>query len=129
MRHKVAGKRLSRDLDHRKALRRNLLNALFEHESITTTEAKADAVRGEAEKMISIAKRALADDDKSRGVHARRVLFSRLRNKENVAKLFDEIAPRYESRPGGYTRVYKLGLRLGDASRMVLLELVDKKEE
>jgi len=128
MRHKVAGKRLSRDGDHRKALRRNLMNALFQHESITTTAAKADAVRSEAEKMITMAKRALVHEDKMRGVHARRILFARLRNKENVAKIFDELAPRYETRQGGYTRVYKLGLRHGDAAPMVLLELVDREE-
>jgi large subunit ribosomal protein L17 len=128
MRHKVAGKRLGRDMGHRKALRRNLINALFRHERIRTTEAKARAIRGEAEKMITLAKRSLAHDDPNRVVHGRRLLFARLRNKENVAKVFDELAPRYEDRPGGYTRMYKLGMRKGDAAKMALLELVDREE-
>jgi large subunit ribosomal protein L17 len=129
MRHKVAGKRLGRDMGHRKALRRNLINELFRHERIRTTEAKARAIRGEAEKMITLAKRSLAHDDPNRAVHGRRLLFARLRNKEVVAKVFDELAPRYEDRPGGYTRVYKLGMRKGDAAKMALIELVDREEE
>jgi large subunit ribosomal protein L17 len=128
MRHKVAGKRLGRDMGHRKALRRNLINALFRHERIRTTEAKARAIRGEAEKMITLAKRSLAHDDPNRAVHGRRLLFARLRNKENVAKVFDELALRYEDRPGGYTRIYKLGMRKGDAAKMALIELVDREE-
>lgn len=128
MRHKVAGKRLSRSTGHRKALRRNLMNALFQHERIKTTDAKADAIRGEAEKLITMAKRALAHEDPARGVHARRIVFARLRDKDNVHKLFDELAPRYAERPGGYTRIYKLGPRHGDAASMVLLELVDREE-
>jgi large subunit ribosomal protein L17 len=128
MRHRIAGKRLSRTKDQRKALRRNLINQLLTHERITTTEAKARAVRGEAEKMITIAKRALAQEDSSRGVHARRLLMARLNNKTVVRKVFDELAPRYEERPGGYTRMYKLGLRHGDSARMALLELVDREE-
>jgi large subunit ribosomal protein L17 len=115
-------------MGHRKALRRNLINALFRHERIRTTEAKARAIRGEAEKMITLAKRSLAHDDPNRTVHGRRLLFARLRNKENVAKVFDELAPRYEDRPGGYTRMYKLGMRKGDAAKMALLELVDREE-
>lgn len=129
MRHKVAGKRLGRDMGHRKALRRNLINALFEHGRIKTTKAKAEAIRGEAEKMITLAKRSLAHEDPNRAVHGRRVLFARLRNKASVAKVFDELAPRFEERPGGYTRTYKLGLRKGDAAQMVLIELVDHEEE
>jgi len=109
-------------------LRRNLINALFRHESIQTTEAKADAVRAEAEKLITLAKRSLAHSEASRGVHGRRLVFARLRNKDNVAKLFDVLAPRYEDRAGGYTRVYKLGPRKGDAAPMVKLELVDREE-
>jgi large subunit ribosomal protein L17 len=128
MRHKVAGKRLSRSTGHRNALRRNLINALFQHERIKTTDAKADAIRGEAEKLITMAKRALAHEDPARGVHARRIVFARLRDKDNVHKLFDELAPRYAERPGGYTRIYKIGLRKGDAASMVLLELVDREE-
>ena len=128
MRHKVAGKKLGRDMDHRKALRRNLINALFRHERIQTTEAKARAIRGEAEKLITIAKRALAHADPNRAVHARRIVFARLRNKESVAKIFDELAPRYEDRPGGYTRTYKLGMRKGDAARLAQIELVDRED-
>jgi large subunit ribosomal protein L17 len=128
MRHKVAGKRLGRSKDHRKALRRNLIIALFEHERIKTTEAKARAIRAEAEKLISIAKRALATGDNGRQVHARRIIASRLNNKAAVAKIFDELAPRYEDRPGGYTRTYKLGMRNGDAAKMALIELVDREE-
>lgn len=129
MRHRVAGKRLGRSSGHRNLLRRNLMNDLFRHERIKTTEAKAVAVRAEAEKLITKAKRALATGDNTRVVHARRILMSRLNNKETVAKVFDELAPRYEDRPGGYTRVYKLGLRLGDAAPMVLMELVDREED
>lgn len=128
MRHKVAGKRLGRTTDERKRLRRNLINQLFRHERITTTQAKAAAIRAEAEEMITLAKRALAHEDKNRGVHARRLLFARLRDKEVVHKVFDSLAPRYEDRPGGYTRTYKLGPRKGDAAPMVQIELVDREE-
>jgi large subunit ribosomal protein L17 len=129
MRHKVAGKHLGRDTDHRRLLRRNLMNALFRHERIKTTEAKADAIRAEAEKLITMAKRSVSTADPANGVHHRRIIFARLRDKDNVAKLFDVLAPRYEDRAGGYTRVYKLGPRKGDAAHMVLLELVDREEE
>ncbi len=129
MRHKVAGKRLSRSKDHRRALRRNLINALFEHERIKTTKAKAAAIRGEAEKLITMAKRALATGDNGRQVHVRRILNSRLNNKAIVTKIFDELAPRYEDRPGGYTRTYKIGMRSGDAAEMALIELVDRGDE
>ena len=127
MRHRVVGKHLGRSSDHRKALRRNLINDLLHHERITTTEAKAQAIRAEAEKSISIAKRALAHNDPARAVHGRRILMSRLNNRETVAKVFDELAPRYQDRPGGYTRIYKLGMRKGDAAPMALLELVDRE--
>ncbi len=129
MRHKVAGKRLGRDMGHRNALRRNLINELFRHEHIQTTEAKARAIRGEAEKLITLAKRSLAHENPNRAVHGRRLVFARLRNKENVAKIFDDLAPRYEERPGGYTRMVKLGMRQGDAARMAVLELVDREEK
>jgi large subunit ribosomal protein L17 len=119
---------LGRDTGHRKLLRRNLLNALFRHERIETTEAKADAIRAEAEKLITIAKRSLAHTDPARGVHGRRIVFDRLRDRSSVAKLFDVLAARYQARAGGYTRVYKLGPRKGDAAPMVLLELVDREE-
>jgi len=129
MRHKVAGKRLGREMGHRNALRRNLIKDLFEHERITTTQAKVRAIRAEAEKLITIAKRANATKDTKRGVHARRLVYARLNDRDLVGKVFNTIAPRYETRPGGYTRVYKLGPRQGDAAPMVLLELVDREEE
>ena len=128
MRHRVAGKRLGRSTDQRRALRRNLLNQLLRHERIQTTEAKADAIRAEAEKTITIAKRSLAHENKQRAVHGRRLIFARLRDKEVVAKVFDVLAPRYEERHGGYTRTFKLGPRKGDAAPMVMLELVDREE-
>lgn len=131
MRHRVAGKRLGRSKDHRKLLRRNLINELFRHGEIKTTRAKAESVRGAAEKLITIAKRGLAAEaeDPARGVHARRIARSRMNDHDLVQKLFDEIAPLYAERPGGYTRMFKLGLRKGDAAEMVLLALVDYEKE
>ncbi len=128
MRHRVAGKKLGRSTGHRRSLRRTLMNQLFQHERITTTRAKAEAIRGEAEKLITLAKRS-ADGDAARGVHARRIAQARLNNRDIVQKLFDTLAPRYAERPGGYPRVYKLGPRNGDAAEMVLLELVDRPTE
>lgn len=125
MRHKIAGKRLSRSKDHRSALRRTLIKQLFEHERIRTTRAKADAIRGQAEKLITLAKRG----NKAEGaevVHVRRLAVARLGNKEIITKLFEDIAPRFENRPGGYTRIIKLGPRYGDSAEMVLLELVEE---
>lgn len=125
MRHKIAGKRLSRSSDHRTALRRILIKQLFEHERIRTTRAKAEAVRGQAEKMITLAKRG----NKAEGadaVHIKRLAVSRLGDKEIISKLFEDIAPRFENRPGGYTRMIKLGPRYGDSAEMVLLELVEE---
>ena len=124
MRHKVAGYRLGRSKDHRKALRRNLVNQLFEHERIRTTRAKAQAVRGQAERLITLAKRGNAAGDEKM-VHARRLAAARLSDAESVKKLFDDIAPRFEDRPGGYTRIVKLGQRKGDSAEMVILELVE----
>ncbi|GAB4519851.1 MAG: 50S ribosomal protein L17 [Anaerolineae bacterium] len=134
MRHRVKGKKLNRDSGHRRALRKNLMIALLEHGRIQTTEAKADFVRGHVERIITIAKRGLAKAEETQNpavaVHARRIAASRLNNdREIVQKLFDEIAPRYAERPGGYTRVYKLGPRKGDNAPMVLLELVGAEEE
>lgn len=129
MRHRVKGKHLKRDTGQRAALRLALTIALLKHERIETTEAKAQFVRGHVEKLITTAKQGLAAaaEDANRGVHARRLAASRLNNdRELVAKLFDELAPRYESRPGGYTRIMKIGPRKGDAAEMVLLELVDR---
>ena len=133
MRHRVKGKRLSRSTGHRKALRMNLATALLENESITTTKAKADFVRGHVEKLITVAKRGLAKaeekGDEAVAVHARRIAASRLNNNRVlVQKLFDDIAPHYADRPGGYTRIYKLGPRKGDNAEMVLLELVDREQ-
>lgn len=125
MRHRVAGKRLSRSADHRKALRRNLMIALILNERIKTTRAKADAIRGETEKLVTKAKRGLAHENPSRAIHARRIVLSRLgNNREAMEKIFDELAPRYENRPGGYTRRFRLGPRKGDGAEMVLLEFV-----
>jgi large subunit ribosomal protein L17 len=137
MRHHVAGKKLSRSSGQRRALRRNMVTALFHHERIETTEAKAKAIRGQAEKLITLAKRGLAaeQEDPVRGVHARRLAAGRLdrwvtepdgTRMDILGKLFEDIAPRYMDRPGGYTRVYKLGPRRGDAAPMVLLELVEE---
>lgn len=124
MRHKVAGYKLGRQKDERTALRRNLVKQLFEHERIRTTRAKAQAVRGQAERLITLAKRGNAGEA-AYGVHTRRLAAARLGDADIVKKLFDDIAPRYENRPGGYTRIIKLGPRLGDAAEMVLLELVE----
>jgi large subunit ribosomal protein L17 len=125
MRHKIVGRKLSRSKDQRSALRKNLIKQLFAEERIRTTRAKAEAVRGQAERLITLAKRGnLAGEAKA--VHARRLAMARLSDNETVKKLFDDIAPRYESRAGGFTRILKLGPRLGDAAEMVLLELVEE---
>ena len=133
MRHRVKGKTLNRDSGHRKALRMNLASQLFSNGRITTTRAKADYVRGFAERLITLAKRGLAkaaeSGNEQAAVHARRVVASRLNNdRVLVKKLFDEIAPSYEGRPGGYTRIYRLGTRKGDNAEMALLELVVEAE-
>ncbi|MBN1668130.1 MAG: 50S ribosomal protein L17 [Anaerolineales bacterium] len=125
MRHKVAGKRLSRGKDERAALGRILVKQLFEHERIRTTRAKAEFIRGDAEKLITLAKQGQQADGAD-AVHARRLAAARLADKEIVKKLFDDIAPRFQSRNGGYTRMIKLGPRKGDAAEMVLLELVEE---
>jgi large subunit ribosomal protein L17 len=125
MRHKVAGKKLGRSTGHRKALRRNLIKDLFRHERIRTTLAKAQAIRGDAERIITKAKKGNSLGD-AQAVHARRWAAAQLNEPEIVKKLFEDIAPRYADRPGGYTRIIKLGPRHGDASEMVLLELVEE---
>ncbi len=125
MRHQVSGRILGRSSGHRKALRRNLITELFRHERIHTTRAKAAAIRGEAEKMITKAKRGNAAGE-AQAVHARRLAAGSLNDPEIVKKLFDEIAPRYADRPGGYTRIIKLGPRGGDAAEMALIELVEE---
>jgi large subunit ribosomal protein L17 len=124
MRHRVAGHKLGRSSAQRTALRRNMMTELFRHERIRTTRAKADAVRNAAEKLITTAKRGNAAGE-LKAVNARRLVAGRLNDPEMVKKLFDDIAPRFADRPGGYTRVVKLGRRLGDAAEMVLLELVE----
>jgi large subunit ribosomal protein L17 len=117
MRHKVAGRKLGRDSAHRKALFRNLVTELFRHEQIRTTEAKAKAVRPQAERLITLAKRG--------DLHSRRMAARDVQDPEILQKLFDEIAERYEDRDGGYTRIYKLGPRQGDAAPMALISLVE----
>ena len=124
MRHKVAGRTLSRTSGQRNALRRTMVKQLFEHERIRTTKAKALAIRGQAERLITLAKRGNQQEG-AQHVHARRLVAARLANPDIVKKLFDDIAPRYENRPGGYTRVIKLGPRKSDSAEMVLLELVE----
>lgn len=125
MRHSIAGYRLGRTKSARIALRRNLIKQLFTHERIQTTKAKAAAVRGEAEKLITLAKKSTdgAADEK---VNARRLAVSKLGDNQIIKRLFDEIAPRFATRNGGYTRVIKLGPRHGDAAEMVVLELVEE---
>ncbi len=125
MRHQVAGYKLGRTKGARIALRRNLIKQLFEHERITTTRAKAEAIRGEAERLITIAKRSRNADEAGK-VHARRLVAARLGSNQMIQKLFDDIAPRFAERPGGYTRMLKLGLRKGDAAEVVMLELVEE---
>ncbi len=123
MRHHLAGRRLGRSSGHRRALRRNLITELLRHERIKTTEAKAKAIRSDAEKLITLAKRGLQDN--SYTLHARRQAVAALNDPAIAKKLFDELAPRYEEREGGYTRLYKLGWRQGDGAPLVVLELVE----
>ena len=125
MRHQVAGKKLSRSKDQRTALRRILIAQLIEHERIETTHTKALAIRGQTERLITLAKRGNNEGDAAM-VHARRLAAARLSNPAAVTKLFDDIAPRYSDRPGGYTRIHKLGPRLGDNAEMVLIELIEE---
>jgi len=125
MRHSVAGYRLGRTKGARIALRRNLIKQFFTHERIQTTKAKAASIRGEAERMITIARNSANGDDVAK-VNARRLIASRLGDNQMVKRLFDDIAPRFANRNGGYTRVMKLGPRMGDSAEMVLLELVEE---
>jgi len=121
MRHRVGYNPLGRTPSHRKALHSNMVVALFRHERIRTTRAKALAVRRTAEKMITRAKQD--------NLHSRRIVARRLHDPAVLAKLFNVLGPRFRSRPGGYTRVLKLGPRYGDASEMVILELLDRPAE
>ena len=117
MRHRRAGKKLGRDASHRKALYSNLAGALIEHGRIQTTEAKAKAVKPIAEQMITLGRRG--------DVHARRQALAYLRSQDVVHKLFSDVGPRFAERPGGYSRIVKIGPRPGDAAPMAYLELVD----
>lgn len=124
MRHSVAGYKLGRNHNQRNSLRRTLINQLFTHERIKTTRAKALAIRGDAEKLITLARNSSNGEEIDR-VNARRLAAARMADPDTVRKLFDDIAPRYANRPGGYTRILKLGPRVGDAAEMVLIELVE----
>jgi len=116
MRHRVAGRGLSRSTDHRRAMYRNLVTDLLGYEKLTTTEAKAKEVRGLAEKMITLGK--------AGSLHARRQALAFIMDKTVVEKVFEELAERYAERPGGYTRIVKFGPRLGDGAPVVQIELV-----
>ena len=122
MRHRVAGKSLNRNTAHRAALRKNFTVSVIKHERVVTTLAKAKAMRPFVEKMITLAR---SDDAKTR-LHRIRRAVSELQDKTAVKKLFDEIGPRYKSRPGGYTRILRLpDYRIGDGGTKVVFELVD----
>lgn len=121
MRHHKSGRKLNRNSSHRKAMFSNMANSLFDHEIIKTTLPKAKELRRVAEPLITLSK--------SDSVSNRRLAFSKLRDKEMVGKLFNELAPRYKDRPGGYTRILKCGFRSGDAAPMAYIELVDRPED
>jgi large subunit ribosomal protein L17 len=118
MRHRVAGVKLNRSPAHRRALFRNLVTALLDHEAVRTTDAKAKELRRWGDRMITLGKQGT--------LHARRRAASLINSRAVVKKLFDEIAPRYAKRNGGYTRVVKLGVRLGDAAAISMVELVER---
>jgi large subunit ribosomal protein L17 len=120
MRHLKAGRKLNRTSAHRKALFRNLVTSLIEHEQVRTTDAKAKELRRIADRMITLGKRG--------SLHARRQALAYIRTRSVVAKLFDEVAGRFKERAGGYTRVVKLGHRHGDAAPMSVIELTDRGE-
>ncbi len=125
MRHNVAGHKLDRTTGARNALRRNLIRQLFIHERIRTTQAKADMVRADAERISTIARNSANGTDAQK-VAARRLVVSKLGSNEIIKRVFDEIGPRFANRNGGYTRVVKLGPRLGDSADMVILELIEE---
>jgi len=118
MRHRKAGRQLNRNSSHREAMFKNMANSLFSHELIKTTLPKAKELRRVAEPLITLAK----EDS----VHKRRLAFARLRDNAVVAKLFTELGPRYQTRPGGYLRILKCGFRTSDAAPMAFVELVDR---
>lgn len=119
MRHNKSGRRLGRNSSHRSAMMRNMVTSLIMHEKITTTDARAKELRKIAEKMITLGKRG--------DLHARRQALAVMRERKAVAKLFDMVAPRYKERPGGYTRIFKVGSRLGDNAPMAIVELVEEE--
>ncbi len=118
MRHRKSGRKLNRSAPHRKAMFRNMVTSLLEHEHIQTTDAKAKELRRYAERMVTLGKRGT--------LHARRQALSFVRDSDVVKKLFDDIAPRFADRPGGYTRITKLGMRRGDAAPLSLIELTER---
>ena len=120
MRHRKQGRKLNRTASHRKAMLRNLVTSLMEEDAVRTTDAKAKEVRRTAERMITLAKRG--------DLHARRQALRVVRSKAVVTKLFDEIAPRYAARSGGYTRIVKIGERRGDGAAISLLQLVQGED-
>ena len=120
MRHRESGRKLNRNSSHRKAMFRNMAVSLMEHEVIKTTLPKAKELRRVAEPLITMAK--------SDSVANRRLAFARLRDRGIVTKLFNELAPRYKERPGGYLRILKCGVRTGDKAPMAIVELVDRPE-
>jgi len=120
MRHRQSGRQLNRNSSHRKAMFRNMASSLFEHEVIKTTVPKAKELRRVVEPLITRAK--------SDSVANRRIVFNRIRNRDMVSKLFVELGPRYQSRPGGYLRILKCGFRTGDNAPMAIVELVDRPE-
>lgn len=121
MKHRIGFNPLGRKASHRESLTRNMVTSLFRYERIKTTKTKAMEIRRTAEKMITRAK----EDS----VHNRRMVGRRIKDKEILSKLFTDLGPRFKERNGGYTRVYKLGQRQGDAAEMVILELVDRSTE
>jgi large subunit ribosomal protein L17 len=120
MRHGHGLRKLNRTSEHRLAMLRNMMNSLIEHEVIKTTVPKAKELRRVIEPMITLGKESTLSN--------KRLAFDRLRNRDNVAKLFDQLGPRYKARPGGYTRILKMGFRVGDNAPMALVELVDRPE-
>ena len=121
MRHKYSGRKLNRTSSHRNAMFKNMMASLIEHEEIKTTVPKAKELRGFVERLITISK--------TDTVAKRRIVFSRIRSKEAVTKLFNELGPRFKQRPGGYLRILKCGYRAGDKAPMAIVQLVDKKQE
>jgi len=120
MRHGLGLRKLNRTTSHRLAMLRNMMNSLIEHEVIKTTVPKAKELRRVIEPMITLSKEAT--------VANRRLAFDRLRDRDSVTKLFNELGPRFKTRPGGYTRILKMGFRVGDNAPMALVELVDRAE-